>query len=123
MKPRIALVIATLACASAAPPQAKQVAELDGRAPGKPQRCVGVPPGGHFETSSEDPHLLLYDDGKTIWASRLDSSCGFGPAESVIPDTAASYYCQGDFVRQGGRIELSPFGKRCALNRFTPYRK
>ena len=127
MKPRIAILAAALACSSAAPPPAarvapKLVAELTGRSAGKPQRCVSVQPGMLFSTSDQNPHLLLYDDGKTIWASDLGSSCGFGPGDSIIPDSPASYYCHGDFVRQGSRIELSPFGQRCVLGNFTPYR-
>ena len=124
MNPRIALTFAALAAISAAPaPLAMpKITELAGRAPGKPQRCVTLSAGQIFSTSNSDPHVLLYDDGKTIWASRLDASCGFGPGESIIPDTSASYYCHGDFVRQGGRIELSPFGARCALGDFVPYR-
>lgn len=124
MTPRLALIFAALAAISAAPaPLATtKITELAGRAPGKPQRCVSWSAGRTFSTSDSDPHLLLYDDGKTIWANRLEESCGFGPGESIIPDSSASYYCHGDFVRQGGRIELNPFGARCALRDFVPYR-
>ena len=127
MRP-IAIVAAALICASAAPPPTapvapKRVAELAGRSAGKPQRCVSVQPGMLFSTSGENPHLLLYDDGKTIWASDLGSGCAFGPGEPVIPaGDPASSYCRGDFVKAGGRIELSPFGERCVLENFTPYR-
>jgi len=118
MRLAIALLAVMLTASAAdSPPQ-----ELSGRTAGKPQRCVSVQPGTAFFTADSDPHLLLYDDGKTIWASRLEASCGFGPSESIIPDETASYYCKGDLVRQGNRIELSPFGRRCALGNFTPYR-
>ena len=123
MTPRSTLVAMLIALAGAGAAQAPQkIAELEGRAAGKPQRCLPLPPGRLFNTSDSDPHLLLYDDGKTVWASRLATDCRFGPGESIIPDTSASYYCQGDFVRQGNRIELSPFGARCALGKFTPWR-
>lgn len=119
-------VSAAALAGSTAPPAAsvapKVVAELAGRTPGKSQRCVSVQPGLLFQTSGEDPHLLLYNDGKAIWASKLEPSCGFGPNESVIPDETAASYCHGDFVRQGNRIELSPFGAHCVLGNFTPYR-
>src|SRR5262245_10265474 len=118
MKSAIALLAVILTTSAADNPPT----ELNGRTPGKPQRCVSVQPGSGFFTSDSDPHLLIYDDGKTVWASHLDASCGFGPSESIIPDENASYYCKGDFVRQGSRIELSPFGRRCALGNFTPYR-
>jgi len=129
MNPRIAILAAAFACSSAAPPPPapvtgpKLVAELSGRTAGKPQRCVGVAPGVEFSTSGENPRLLLYDDGKTIWASSLGSGCGFGPSETVVPaGESASFYCRGDLVKAGSRMSVSPFGQRCALGNFTPYR-
>ena len=119
---RMKLPLAILAAFLTVAAQDSRVAELTGRTPGKPQRCLGVQPGVLFATADADPHLLIYDDGKTVWANRLASSCEFGPGETIIPDETASYYCKGDFVRQGSRIELSPFGKRCVLGDFTPYR-
>jgi hypothetical protein len=101
----------------------KDVAELAGRTAGKPQRCVSVQPGRLFSVSDSNPNLLLYDDGKTIWVSEVGSSCSFEPGETAIPDESSSYYCHGDFVRPGSRITLLPFGRRCALHEFTPYRK
>lgn len=128
MNPRIAILAAAFACSSAALPPAtplaaKLVGELSGRAAGKPQRCVSVEPGAEFSTSDENPHLLLYDDGKAIWASDLAVGCGFGPGEAVVPaGESASFYCKGDFVKTGSRISVSPFGGRCVLGSFTPYR-
>jgi hypothetical protein len=128
MNPRIAILAVALACLSAAPPPApplapKVVAELKGRTAGKPQRCVSVQPGVEFSTSDEDPHLLLYDDGRTIWANNLGAGCGFGPSEPVVPaGESASFYCRGDFVKAGSRMSVSPFGQRCVLGDFTPYR-
>jgi hypothetical protein len=128
MSPRIAILAVAFACSSAAPPPApplapKLVADLNGRAAGKAQRCVSVHPGVEFSTSDENPHLLLYDDGETIWASNLAAGCGFGPSESVVPaGESASFYCRGDFVKAGSRMSVSPFGARCVLGNFTPYR-
>jgi hypothetical protein len=127
VKQTIAILVIAFAAAAAAPsatPLAGQanVAELQGRIAGKPQQCIPGEPGILFSTADSDPHLLFYDDGKTVWANSLSPSCGFGPGETVVPDASASYYCSGDFVRQGRRIELSPFGQRCALGKFTPYR-
>lgn len=128
MIPRTAILAVAFICTSAAPPPAtlrapRLVAELNGRMAGKPQRCVSVRPGVEFSTSDENPHLLLYDDGKTIWASNLAPGCGFGPSESVIPaGESASFYCKGDFVKAGSRMSVSPFGARCVLGNFTPYR-
>jgi hypothetical protein len=126
MTPRPAIIAAALAVLIAAPSPApapsQKVLELAGRAPGKPQRCIGGQPGLLFTTADSDGHLLLYDDGKTIWANSLEASCGFGAGQTVLPDESASYYCRGDFVRAGNRITLSPFGERCPLGNFTPYR-
>jgi hypothetical protein len=83
---------------------------------------VGVQPGALFKTAESDGHFLLYDDSKTVWLTALEASCGFAEGATVIPDESASYYCRGDFVRVGNRTTLSPFGQRCALNNFTPYR-
>lgn len=117
-----ALVLAGAAPSPAPDRSAKTVDELSGLSPGKNQRCVSVQPGNFFTTSQSDPHILLYDDGKTVWASRLDQHCGFEPGQTVIPDTSASYYCHGDFVRAGSRVTLLPFGPTCVLGNFTPYR-
>jgi hypothetical protein len=128
MKMRIALIAAAFACSSAAPrspPTAsnKQVAELAGRTLGKPQRCINGQSGLVFRTSEADAHLLLYDDGKTIWATNLGPSCGFEPGQTAVPDATASYYCRGDAVQAGSREMVLPFGRHCVLGEFTPYRK
>jgi hypothetical protein len=128
MKLRIALLAAAFVCSSAAPPSAptastSKVAELAKRTPGKPQRCINGQSGLVFRTADADPHLLLYDDGKTIWASNLGPGCGFEPGQTAVPDATASYYCRGDFVQAGSRETVLPFGRHCVLGEFTPYRK
>ena len=127
MRPRAFLLTAAFAILCAAPSPApiapQKIAELAGRIAGNPQRCVGVQPGDLFTTADSDGHLLLYDDGKTIWVSTLEASCGFAPGQTVITDESASYFCRGDFVRAGHRTTLSPFGQHCALSNFTPYHK
>jgi len=121
MTSRLALALAALAAIAAAPtPLADH--SLAGRTAGKPQRCLGVPGGKTFTTAEADPQLVLYDDGKTVWANRLGAACGFEPGEMVIADQPAPYYCNGDFVRQGKLVELSPFARRCTLGNFVPYR-
>ena len=122
MKLRASILAAVLAGLSAAPAPLSQVPELAKRTPGKPQRCISGQSGLLFRTAEADPHLLLYDDGKTIWVSNLDASCGFPPGQTVIPDTFASSYCRGDFVLAGSRETLLPIGRRCVLGDFTPYR-
>jgi hypothetical protein len=123
MKLHIAILAAALTTSGAAPPPTAvppTVSELAGRTPGKTQRCVAGQPGLLFRMSESDPHLVLYDDGKKIWASNLGPSCGFEPGQTIVPDASASYYCKGDMVRAGSRITLIPRG-HCALGDFTPY--
>jgi hypothetical protein len=117
----VAALVTTSAAPPGTPPAPKPVPELAGRIAGKPQRCIAGEPGLLFRTSDSDGQLLLYDDGKTIWASSLGPDCGFGPSETVIPDASASYYCKGDFVRAGSAITIFP-GRRCVLANFTPWR-
>ena len=123
----LALLIAMLAGSSAAPqpapkaPHGKVPEELVGRSPGKTQRCVPFEPGRLFNVSRSDPHVLLYEKGKTIWASKLPDNCSFEAGQTVVPDSNASYYCSGDLVRAGERITLEPFGALCAVGEFTAY--
>jgi hypothetical protein len=129
MKTRFALIAAVVAAscsrpeAPPAPPQSsKPIADLEGRVAGKPQRCMNAADKRIiFYTADADPGLLLFDDGKVIWANRLAPGCSLGPGENAVPDSTASYYCKGDFVRAGGATVLSPFGARCTLGNFTPY--
>ena len=126
MKLAFALLAAILAGAAA--PQLAPVTggkgppELAGRTPGKKQRCLPAPPNMSFAVSEADPHLLMYDDGKTVWVNNLGPSCGFPDSGFVRPDASASYYCKGDFVRAPGALGVLP-GPHCVLGDFVPYRK
>ena len=120
MKAAIIILGAALALSGAAPRNA--VTELTGRTPGKTQRCIPFKPGSLFTVSRSDPHVLLYDDGEMIWATKLAASCGFQAGQTAVPDSNAAYYCSGDLVRTGGRVTLMPFGELCALGKFTGYK-
>ena len=123
MKRGIAILAGALAASSAAltAPPSGQPAELAGRTAGKAKRCIAVDPRQLFIVSRSDPHVLLYEHGDKIWATRLDASCGFEAGRTVVPDTMAHQQCKGDLVRMGGRITLIPFGELCMLGDFTPY--
>jgi len=110
------------ASAFAPAPKLETIPEVLGRTAGKPQRCVAVEAGRLFSTANSNPQVLLYDDGKTIWVSRLNADCSFDGGQTVVPDETASYYCNGDFVRGGSRVTLNPVGGRCVIGNFTPYR-
>jgi len=120
---RTVILIASSATLSAAssPTPSQTIAELQGRVPGKPQRCMPAQPGVLFSPADSDPHLLLFDDGKTIWANRLPADCGYEDGQTAVPDAPGSFYCKGDLVTAGGRITLFP-GHRCPLGDFTPWR-
>ena len=122
MKLAIAIMVG-LAASSAAPKVVHgEVTELAGRAAGKAQRCIPSEQGRLFTVSTSNSHILLYERGNTIWASRLDASCGFKAGQTVIPDSNAGYYCKGDLVRAGDRITLMPFGELCPLGEFRAYK-
>lgn len=123
MKRGIVILAGALAASSAAltAPTSGQPKELAGRTAGTAKRCIPFDPQRLFTVSRSDSHVLLYDDGEKIWATRLDASCGFEAGRTVTPDTAANTACKGDVVRMGGRITLIPFGELCMLGDFTPY--
>jgi hypothetical protein len=119
----IAILAGMLAASSAAltAPPNDQPAELAGRTAGKPQRCIPFDPRQLFNVSRSDSHVLLYEHGDKIWATRLDPSCGFEAGRTVTQDAIANNACKGDLVRMGGRITLIPFGELCMLGDFTLY--
>lgn len=100
----------------------KGPSELSGRTQGKAQRCVGAISATPFRVAESNPHLLLYGEGKTIWASDLGPGCAFPDTGVVNPEVAASFYCKGDFVRAAGLLNLLP-GHHCVLGNFVPYRQ
>jgi hypothetical protein len=124
MRLSLVLFVAALAGSCSAPqpvPVApRQVAELAGRTAGKAQRCVPAQPNPVFRVSQSDPHMLLYGEGKTIWATDLGPGCSFGESGTAQPENASSYYCHGDFVRAPGPLNLLP-GPHCVLGDFLPY--
>ena len=119
----IAILAGALAASSAAltAPPTGQPAELAGRTAGKTQRCIPFDPRHLLEVSRSDSHVLLYERGDKIWATRLDESCGFEAGSTVTQDAIANTVCKGDLVRMGGRITLMPFGELCTVGTFTPY--
>ena len=119
----IAILAGALAASSAALTASleRQPAELAGRTAGKAQRCIPFDPRHLFTLSRSDPHVLLYERGDRIWATRLDPSCGFEAGRTVTQDAIANNACKGDLVRMGGRVTLIPFGELCTLGDFTPY--
>src|SRR5438552_5894341 len=118
------IALAVAACAFSPLPVQQQQGlppELVGRAAGPPEHCVSIE---SLETLriSEDPHVLLYGSGKTIWANPLPGQCSFRTDDILVTERHGPLYCRGDFVRSLGRESKIP-GPGCALGDFIPYKR
>jgi hypothetical protein len=112
-----------LLAACAAPPAVSShnpPAELVGRTAGTPQHCLTFARTEPLRVSGNDGHLLLYDNGRTIWANDLGPSCGFSVDDVLVTEPLAGRYCRGDVVRSFDRTSRIP-GPSCALGDFVPY--
>jgi hypothetical protein len=122
VKARILLPIAFLAGCAAPPPGAGQhgpAVELAGRGAGPPQRCVPIRQAEGLRISENDPHILLYGYGRTIWANNL-GGCRFGSDDLLVTEPIGSAHCRGDIVRSIDRTTHIP-GPACVLGDFVPY--
>jgi hypothetical protein len=117
----------TLALATCAPPHSanqeqRPDAELVGRVAGVPQRCVSISSIQTLRLSDSNPHLLLYGNGRTIWANSVGPDCSFRRDDIPITQPTGSSYCRGDVVRSIDRISHFP-GPTCVFGDFIPYRR
>ena len=71
--------------------------------------------------ADSDRHMLLYGNGRTIWANRL-GQCTFGSDDVLVTEPMGSYYCRGDLVRSFDRLSRIP-GPACVLGEFVPYNR
>jgi hypothetical protein len=118
------LVLAMLALGSCAPPtpvaqQQGPALELAGRVAGTAERCVTILPQQSLRIADGDRHLLLYGNGRTIWANHL-GQCTFGTDDVLVTEPVGSSYCRGDIVRSFDRFSRIP-GPACVLSDFVPY--
>jgi hypothetical protein len=118
------LVLAMLALGSCAPPtpvaqQQGPALELAGRVAGTAERCVAILPQQSLRIADGDRHLLLYGNGRTIWANHL-GQCTFGTDDVLVTEPVGSSYCRGDIVRSFDRFSRIP-GPACVLSDFVPY--
>jgi len=122
MKTRVVLPIVFLAGCAAPPPGAGQhgpAVELAGRSAGAAQRCVPISQSEGLRISESDPHVLLYGNGRTIWANNL-GGCRFGSDDVLVTEPIGSSHCRGDIVRSIDRVTRIP-GPACVLSDFVPY--
>jgi hypothetical protein len=95
--------------------------ELAGRIAGPPQQCVMIDQLSSLRPSENDPHILIYGSGRTIWANSL-RDCRFGADDVLVTEPIGSSHCRGDLVRSIDRITHVP-GPACILGNFVPYRR
>ncbi|MFL6725982.1 MAG: hypothetical protein ACJ8FS_05660 [Sphingomicrobium sp.] len=123
MKRNLALFALVVASCAAPQPGAEQQGpprELAGRSAGAPERCVLIAPLDSLRVSDTDRHLLLYGNGRTMWANQLGRQCGFGSDDVLVTEPVGSYYCRGDLVRSFDRFSRIP-GPTCVLGDFVPF--
>jgi hypothetical protein len=116
-----ALALVLGSCA-APPPSAQQRApdqELAGRVAGAPEHCVSINSQQSLRVSESDRHVLLYGNGRTLWANNL-GQCSFGPDDVLVTEPFGPSYCRGDLVRSIDRSSRIP-GPACVLGDFIPY--
>ncbi len=65
-------------------------------------------------------HMLLYGQGRRIWASNLGPNCGFNRGDVLVVHPIGSNYCKGDLVRSFEPVSRFP-GTSCLLGDFVPY--
>jgi hypothetical protein len=122
MRALAAILACLLAACAAPPPQSSrdQPPSLAGRTAGAGQRCVVIEQSEPLRVSESDPHVLLYGNGKTIWANQLQSGCNFHHGDTLVSQPIGSSHCRGDLVRS-----VDPFthiqGPSCLLGDFIPY--
>ena len=118
----IPLLALALASCAAPPPGVEQQSpplELAGLAAGPPERCVTINSQQSFRTSDNNRHVLLYGNGRTIYANQL-GQCRFAPDDILVTEPIGSQYCRGDIVRSFDRQSRIP-GPACILGDFVPY--
>ena len=118
--PSVALVLAS--CAPSPPAAQGPASELAGRVAGPPKSCVSITPPQSLRISDRDPHLLIYGDGRTVWANPLGPHCSFRYDDVLVTQPTGSQYCRGDIVRSIDRYSHIP-GPACVLGDFIPYNR
>ena len=124
MTRKILLLVLAVGSCAAPPPGVQQDSaplELAGLAAGSPEGCVTINSQQSLRVSDSNRHVLLYRDGRTIWANRI-GQCMFGTDDILVTEPIGSHYCRGDIVRSLDRQSHIP-GPACVLGDFVPYRR
>jgi hypothetical protein len=116
-------LLALMAVSCAVPPPGVQrqgpPEEVAGLAAGPPRRCVEINSQQSLRLSDNNRHVLLYGDGRTIFANDV-GQCSFGRDDILVTEPMGSQYCRGDIVRSFDRQSRIP-GAGCVLGDFVPY--
>lgn len=118
------IAVAALLAGSCAVPQPEQQGppvELAGRVAGPPQRCVTIDQMSSLRISENDPHTILYGNGRIIWASHL-GQCRFRHDDVLVTEPFGGNHCRGDIVKSIDRVSHIP-GPTCILGDFVPFRR
>jgi len=125
MRFRISLAVAILVASCAAPapgPAARQPKnELGGRVSEMPNRCVLIRSDEALRVSNTNRHLLIYNDGATIWTNDL-GQCTLNPDDILVTEAIGSSYCRGDLIRSIDRVSRTP-SSACVLGDFVPHER
>ena len=98
----------------------RNTSELAGRTAGALQRCIPIERDLGLRVDYADHSILLYGQGRKIWANHLARGCSFTPGDVLIAQPIGSDYCRGDFVRSVDPVSRFP-GSSCILGEFVPY--
>jgi len=119
---KMILATALLAGCAAPPPGVEQQGppiELAGRTAGRTTACVPLREGESLRVSENNQHMLIYGNGRTIFANYL-GQCRIDPNDLLVTLPSAGSYCRGDVVKTVDRSGGIP-GPVCILGDFVPY--
>ena len=121
------VAIATLAGASCTRPVAPYdnaafAQEVAGRVAGPPAYCIDSHQSSNIRVV--DSQTLAYNDGPTLWVTRLGAACpGISTLSTVIVEPQlGGQYCRGDHIRGLEQGAIIP-GPTCFIGDWVPYRR
>jgi len=120
----VAAAALALACTRPAVPQddASFAREVAGRVAGAPANCIDSHQSSNLRVV--DSRTLAYDDGRTLWITRLAAACpGIEAFSTVIVEPQlGGQYCRGDHIRGLEQGAIIP-GPTCFIADWAPYRR